>query len=77
MKGGSAQDSRIKKLQDTDVKEFLLFPVNRLLVREPLCCLPELRDSRLVTKVLSDLRPFCELNTTHESVWVMMRENQR
>ena len=65
------------KFQDTDVEEFLLFPVNRLLVCEPLCFLPELGDGRLVTKILPDLWPFCKLNAARESTWVTIWGTQR
>lgn len=62
-----------KMCENTNIEELLLFPVNRLLVRELFCCLPELGDGWLVTKVVTDLRPFCELNIPREANCVMIQ----
>ena len=59
-----------EKYRNTNVEELLLFPVNRLLVRKALCCLPEF-GGRLIAKEVTDMWPFCELNITREPICVM------
>ena len=59
---GISPGSPDEKREYTNVEELLLSPVNRLLVRELFCCLPELGDGRLIAKIVANLWIFCELN---------------
>lgn len=45
---------------------FVLFPMYRLLVREPLRCFPEFGDSRLLAEIVTNLWPFRELEINEE-----------
>ena len=69
-----SQRSPNEMCQDADIEKLLLFPVNRLLVRKPLCCLPELGDGRLITKVVTDMWRFCELNIIREPTCLMTQD---
>lgn len=63
-RGGQLKVLDNGKCENANVEELLLFPVNRFLVRELFCCLPELADGWLVAEVVTNLRPSRELETT-------------
>lgn len=69
--GVSSRSLGEKNVKSANVEELLLFPVNRFLVRELFCCLPELSDGWLTAKIASDLWPFYELGATRKPTRVM------